>query len=83
MEKPFYNYRATGTIAYLSLRKIAITLARKEEIETRTASRSIVGEIVDSLYVDSDKENPNFVIRDIYNTKASIRRIALELLTPT
>ncbi len=50
MEKLSYNYRATGTIAYLFLRKIAITLARKEEIETRTASRSIVGEIVDSLY---------------------------------
>jgi len=83
VEKLSYNYRTTGTIAYLSLRKIAITLARKEEIETRTASRSIVGEIVDSLYIDSDKENPNFVVRDIYNAKASIRRIALGLLTPT
>jgi len=83
VEKLSYNYRATGTIAYPSLRKIAITLARKEEIETRTASRSIVGEIVDSLYIDSDEENPNFVVRDIYNTKASIRRIALGLLTPT
>ena len=78
---PTHNHGHTIPSSHPSLRKIELTQAIKETVANQTRTGSRPSQILSSLRLNQDEENPIFKASDIYNIKTSLRTEALRSLT--
>jgi hypothetical protein len=82
IENPAHNHCPTLPGSHPALRKLALTNQIKANIAHQSRSRITPKQILTTLRLDSDPENPMFKPADIYNAKAALRRDTLSSLTP-
>ena len=83
VDNPEHNHGFIPRGAHPSLRKIALTQEVQDTIvnDTRTGSRP--SQILSSLRLDTDEEDPIYKPSDIYNVKSQTRIKTLGSMTPT
>ena len=81
IKKSNHNYESIFAISHSALRKSAIIFEIKQNIEAQSKLDVSSQKIVSGLRIDDDDENPRFLVKDIYNAKAMIKRKNLRSLT--
>lgn len=82
VRNPDHNHVATLAGAHPALRKLAMTVDVRKEIAQQVRVGVSSNQILTTLRLDTDQENPLFKRSDIYNVKSHIRSLALGTYTP-
>lgn len=83
VENPSHNHPGTKQVGHAAHRAVAMTPEVRDQIRKQTLAGDTPAQIITSLHLDCDEDDPIFIAQDIHNARARMKRVSLGPLTPT